>query len=834
MKKLSKLLNTVDYFYTLASGDENFAEPKKKMTEDEKQEAFLRELEKKQGLKPTYEESNEDYGDEPVGDLDPNLTEEPVYDAGSEEEDEEEPEQEADSFAPGMYSDIIDYATRRVSDSDVTDQLLIIAELYRKAIQFSEERGKPMGYKFTYDTIGALSREIQNSPEYPEFDADEDDEDKELTEQEITIDFLRDIQRDLRERAGGAVKITLPESNAVTAEMASIKKNHKIFSKELFEKNYGIGGDAGSRTKNTEDNEEKVVDEGGYEEDPANLPSDEEDEDAEKPLDGAEEEMDDAFKGEDLYKAPGNQFEAQRDANGGVTGQHAAGKQPISWVTKYKNESADYAVQLMQSDNAKEKKILTNLVTVADELAKVKDEELLVFNKLREQADAKNPTLVKQHDKLMVKLKKLRTDKNKLKEEFRLMNVSKVVSDLHSKLVSSKNAGEKFVAQQKLDLFAIESAKVTNKGAEIAARKKLLAAVAPKIRDGANKGEEYIAIAFDNSTGQPATPEGRNTISKLLAAIEEAKRIPRQTFEEKYAEEAAKKAAEMGVVHNVVVDEETGEVIKKRNTRDLSGVKLKGFIKQLNDKILGERKTNRDRLDGTKNNKLTQAQKDFYSDYLKNIADAANSLSKKMAAGKVTQDDRAQLTAAIKALDAHFKLVENARFKPEFVRFAISVRTSKFFYGFRDQLLVLEKLKVEEKESLNEQEIALIDATIARGNELIKYYENLQITQLSGEKYKTGHGPPTVEIGNILTYLENIKESTLRSNASVEDIMRLFDSISYTKKTSDMNDKSLFKKAQSIANAIPPQGMSGEDFAEKIFQILQNNMIDKLLSDNPE
>jgi hypothetical protein len=586
MNKLSKLINTVDYFYKLASDDENFADVKKpsKALQDE----WERKL---RGLNPISDNGDDDsIGDEYSGSedeySDPSGSDEPVYEAPEEEEIDEE---EEDNFTPGMYDDIIDYATRRVEDSDITDQMLMIGELYRRAIQFSTESGRPVGYKFVYDAIDVLSKEITNRPEYQEEieEAEESGDEDATTDSERLIEFLRSIKNDLRERAGGIAKLLVPEDAVTLNKMRDVKKNHKVFSKELLEKNFIPVGNVGAKTKNEEDNEDKTInenDQGDY----GDLGV--EDDDEEK-LDTNLEEMEQAFKGKDEYKG-NHQFEAQRDSSGRITGQHSAGREPINWKSRFSNEIADYAVQLESSNNPEEKVILNKLIALVSTISEEKEKQIDLYTKLRLQGDDKDPELVSEYDAFKIEFKKLKSNKYNLLEQLRKLNVSEELQNLNNKALSSKNDTEKFIADQLKKLYELKyMMPVTNKTAEIEARQKLIDVVMPKVTDrkDPNYGERMIGIRFNGTL--PETSNGQTIVLDLLKKIEEAKNVPRQTFKERNIEEADRIRAIKTMEGKLTSFTDPGDfpsVLKRlqQHTSSILGSDKKDVIDTWRDKVI--------------------------------------------------------------------------------------------------------------------------------------------------------------------------------------------------------------------------------------------------------
>jgi len=524
MKKLAQLLNTVDYFYTLASGDENFAKLKNKALS----KALMDEWESKLD-KPIDLESEDDFDPSAGGSEQINDDEEP--------EPEEEPEEE-DDIDTGMYADILDYGSRRVSDSDFADQFLVIAAVYKKALTLSTQVGRPVGLNLVMETCNTLTNELEAvaSPESM-------DDDDSQSEEENHIDFLNEIQSDLRKRAGGIRNLLTPDSPDLKYQMSQFKKNHNVNAKEINKalKNHFTGeksnvgtrgaGDLVGENEGSKDfssgelgNDGRVVEE---------APEVSDDPDAEVSPDGEVE-------GEDLYKG-NHKFDGTKDVDGRATDQHLAGKENVSFPTKYKNESEAYATRLADLTNPAAKKVLTKLVAVTAKLSEAKQEELDAGDRIKNQGGNAGPELIKDHEVKKKVLTKLKKDKSKLVEEFRIMNVSNVVQDLTSKVQSSKSANERFIAQQTLELFAIRAAKVTNKSEEIEARKKLINTIEPVSTTGINKGERYIAIQFDNATNLPVSEQSRNTVAKLLANIEAAKNVPRETFEDMHVRLAAKK-----------------------------------------------------------------------------------------------------------------------------------------------------------------------------------------------------------------------------------------------------------------------------------------------------
>lgn len=133
---------------------------------------------------------------------------------------EEEDEATQTNENLGKYDDIINVA-RQLNDSGLSSELLMLAELYKKAIEING------GYSSLNKSIGNIINMYLE---------DEDD-----PQQEEVEELLNEVVKDLRARAGGPGALSKPDSSQAVAELKKVKDayNSQSLQEDFDELNKG-------------------------------------------------------------------------------------------------------------------------------------------------------------------------------------------------------------------------------------------------------------------------------------------------------------------------------------------------------------------------------------------------------------------------------------------------------------------------------------------------------------------------------------------------------------------------------------------------------------------
>jgi hypothetical protein len=549
------------------------------------------------------------------------------------------------------YQQIVD-AARQVSDPSLSSELLLIADMYKKAIELGG------GYN-------SINRAISNTINM--YLEDEDNPEESSVE-----DLLNDVVKDLRTRAGGAVALNKPDSPEIIAQL-------KKFKDEFNERSV----------------QEEIDDLSQFDE-----------------------------KAVSTFDPTGGMGKEESQKGAGRGYYVKTVKSLKDWVEHYRNEQQRYLEDFAQNTDKNVKPKITKVLEVLSQLINKVSQANALQQEITNEPD---PAKEAQLEKLQNEIKELKTKRGQIKSSLRRDLLEVQHSNLESDLKNAKTPADRFLSEQKLELNKTLSSRDKNRGGEIKLRRLLI-----------NSMSEGRSL-------------GADTLKKLMDKIQDAKnlRIPIEEVRKEEAEVIKNK--KQTIVDPAMIDPETGRNIKQ-NVYNWGAMKLDGFVVHLSQKILAERKSLKDKILGVKNKSTTEAEKAFFKPYMDAVAAAAN------------DKDKSALTKAVRDLREQVK--KAIRLTPEFTRYIISVRSSKFFYAYRDRLKFLQKMQSENQSYISEEEVAYIQATIDMGEKLVSYYENLVIKTLKGKEYPTGYSAPTATINMINGYLSNL---LLKSNVGKQE-----------------------------------------------------------------
>lgn len=251
-------------------------------------------------------------------------------------------------------------------------------------------------------------------------------------------------------------------------------------------------------------------------------------------------------------------------------------------------------------------------------------------------------------------------------------------------LLKSPENKRKFQLFQELELKKLLNSRDKNKGEETKLRKALIAAL------------PHLSV----------TETGLKTIQGLLQRIEEAskKKIP---IEEVWKMENLEKGKEMG---KIPLKQRTEDQVHQFMTRDFSKVKAKGYAKNITDDLAALKSNVKDILGSPSKHKVTEAERVIFKPYVDRIADA------------FTKGDRSAILETVKKLRP--LLQQYAHRTEPFTMFVITIKISREIYAYRDMLNTVGKF--EEKPQFTPNEVEMVRKTIAEGDRLHDYMEELQ------------------------------------------------------------------------------------------------------------
>ena len=554
---------------------------------------------------------------------------------------------EENEEAPELYMKMLN-AVRQISNPDISSEILLIAELYKKALELNN------GFNFVNKAISNVVNLLD----------DEDDE-----EQSAVEDLMNEVSRDVRQRAKA---IPTGDNDAVVSQLRNVKNelNNRMIEQELE-------GDQPS-----------------------------------------------------MYEAGLSQYDERAksvfDPTGGVSqeigqtkgrGYRMVAKSYKDWTQSFENERDRFSNELTSpelqlSRTGKEARenasARANLQRIVDLL-----NHMIDLSKQATQLEANfqatnDPAMQQELNKVKEELHNLQNQRRILKTELRSFTLKQSNKNLLEDLSSAKTDQEKFLVQQKIELNNLMMSQDRNKGEESKWRRVLIGAM---------------------SGGNVLPP---NEIAKIQQKINEG-----ATKKTKAADIYKEKAQQASKIKSTKEERKSGKVADKYNW-DL--ITLDGLVEHLTGRLATERIVVKQKI----TDKLKKAEKDPAG--LKPIMDDL--------AKAATKRDKVALLTNIQRLKE--KMNEFKNVQPELVGYVISLRTSKFFYNFRDQVKTIGKWLGE---PLSTDQISFIDDTIRDGKKLAEYYKNLKIKPMTpGWQEKSTHYNPPIEIiEKIVKNLESIK-----------------------------------------------------------------------------
>lgn len=594
------------------------------------------------------------------------------------DDDDDEPVTNRTPGQTDLYNQLQDLA-RIIDDPDASSEALLIADMYRKAIQING------GFNYVKKAIGSFINTQLD-------DLDPDDEENPLNELE---NVLNDVHRDLTKRAtaagGGFNK---GDDSAAEREIRAVKNqfNDAALKEELE-----------GRNKSTSDLSDISGD----------------------PNAAAKFDMSGGVGMEEAQsKGRGYFVRTQKD--------------PKDWIQSYENEKQRYLEELATDKDPKTIERKRKIISILDQMKTLTAQEAILFGQIQVAPDEANQ---KELDTIKNKLKAFRKERAANKAALRQNALSRQTDVLMQQYSVAKSQSEKDRLKQEILLRQNLRSPDKKKGAETKLRKQVIA---------------FLATMSDNPS-----PGVKKTLDNLLQKVQDAaaQKIPIKEWNRLQALEVAKKMQKIEVSPELQkAREEAGlRRLKTKNVpgaREWANINLIGYAENLSKAMLAERKTAKDRLVGSKNKKVQEEKKAKFKPYLDAIADATKA------------SDRSSMKRAVSALRA---AIENeVHLLPEFTQFVLSVRLSRSFHKFKDDLTTLSKLGIENKPTINDKEIQFAKQVIALGNKLTDYFAELEIKSI-GPKGTNARGPSGVAynnpyatqiniIRNAVIYITNILE----------------------------------------------------------------------------
>jgi hypothetical protein len=545
----------------------------------------------------------------------------------------------------GLYDKMVE-AARQVSDPDIADQILLLAKMYRKAVEVGG------GFNLVNQGIDNLVNMLEM----------EDEE-----EQSSVEDLLNEVSHDLRQRA----KTAAPDDEAVMMALKNARDQHYR----------GV--------------EEGMEEPSAYEVEMEQFPGG---------AGGTHDPEEAKTKGRGFY----HQTRNYKD-----------------WIQSYENERQRYlhdltAPELQLSRTGQEarrntaaRNNLMELVKILAEMGVLKQEEATLEADLQAAPDpAKETRLAQVKQELGGKQdRRIVLKKSLAKHQYAQQN--KTLAD---EVKTATDPKEKFLAEQKMKLNELMMSPDRGKGEEAKWRRVLINSM---------------------SEGRSIPPEQVERLSQKIQEGAAKKRRATDVYRQK-AEQVAGKKGLTGPVRERQVGQ-FGE-FGKRNRYNFDILPLDGLIEHLTQRLATERIVVKQKV--TDKMKKTQQDPATLKPFMDDVAKAA------------TKKDKTAFLAATQRLKA--KMTEIKNVQPEVVQYVISLRSSKFLYGFRDRA---KRIGEWIGTDLEPEQVSFIDDTIREGKKLISFYRNLSVKHpLLGTPTGTTHyKPPTEIIEKIVKNLEGAK-----------------------------------------------------------------------------
>lgn len=325
---------------------------------------------------------------------------------------------------------------------------------------------------------------------------------------------------------------------------------------------------------------------------------------------------------------------------------------------------------------------------------------------------------------LRVSIKDLQQRRTQLKTSLRGHHIEQKTQELENEFKEARSNTDKFLLQQKIELQQLMKSPDKGKGEELKLRRQLINAMSggnalgeqtkislmQKIQEAADKKTKSNKL-YRQKAEQVAQQKGTTSVIKTRdELLEGGTRAPR-------------KGLGHGVIHDYKLDQ----------------VALEGLITHLTQRLATERVVVKQKV----TDKMKKAQQDpaQLKPYMDDVAKAA------------TKKDKTALITAVKRMKQ--KMIDFKNVQPELIQYVISLRSSKFFYGFRDKInTIYNWLKTPAE--ITDIQISFINDTIKDGEKLIEFYKGLKISPITPgwTERSTHYKPPTEIIFNIVNNLK--------------------------------------------------------------------------------
>lgn len=329
-----------------------------------------------------------------------------------EEEDEgseEESVSNKNSNLP-LYDRIIE-ESNRLRDRDLSQELQLIGEMYKKAVELGA------GYSTINNGISNLLNMYMDDEDNPEY------EDVEA--------LLNEIVKDLRARAGGPGGLNKPDKPEVMQQLRAIKQEfNRRMAQETMEQL-----ESGDLTS------EEV---------------------------GGLTQFEEDAKGKFDFSGGVNPEEAQKGKGRGYSIQSRSLK---DWIKAYESEKEKYEDLLLDTSNPLRKEQAKKLVDILNKLIQATTKQMEVAS---DHSAAPTPESEAQLKEINQQISAIKKERRALKLAIRDTELEKTFNSLKEELASSTDMREKFLIQQQMELNKLLRSKDLNRGAETKLRRTLI------------------------------------------------------------------------------------------------------------------------------------------------------------------------------------------------------------------------------------------------------------------------------------------------------------------------------------------------------------------------
>lgn len=465
-----------------------------------------------------------------------------------------------------------------------------------------------------------------------------------------------------------------------------------------------------------------------------------------------EEEQMDALQRANIHVEEETAGAGVFDQSGGVSKEEAGPgmkgrgysriqKRPYKdWIKVYADEKAG----LERTLNASEKALSTTgliarhhaglrastkeLIGILTDLEKLQSERYALERKIALEAEMPDPANKKRLDEIETTIEEKTYRRWIIKKTIKGIYQDIKLKELErEKAEAAKNPRNKFLLDQKIALQNLRMSGDRGIGEEVKQRQILIDALANDPNLGQGLVERFLGqIQKARETTTKVTDYHRQLA--LQVAQTKGTKEPIRTRKELQDERVRAPKAGLG----------RGRI----HEWNLAATALEGLVVHLTQRLATERSSTKQKVA----DKLKRAQKD--PAVLKPFMDDA--------AKAATKKDKTAFLAAARRLDA--KMEEFKAAQPETVQLLISLRSSKFFYSFRDQVQKISEWIKNPGALSPEQQTEFIGDAIVRGKKLAEFYKNLHIKSLTPgmPARSTGYKPAVEVIENIVNNLSQM------------------------------------------------------------------------------